>query len=104
MKSWFIPLVFLAAASIGVTASHGSEDPAAYGKDYFTGFGCARCHTIAGKGGTYGPDLTFVGFRKRKEWLDLWLKDPHGWKAGTVMPNLHLSDQVRESLVAYLSN
>src|SRR5437870_1856449 len=102
MRAWVISFVFAAATAFGVATSRGS-DSAALGKDYFNGFGCARCHTVGGKGGNYGPDLTYVGFRKTPQWLDLWLKDPHGWKASTVMPNLHLSDPVREALVAYLS-
>lgn len=97
------PFVFILAAAIGAWAGHGS-DAAKNGKEFFSGFGCQRCHTVAGKGGDYGPDLTYVGFRKSKEWLDLWLKNPHGWKSSTVMPDLHLSENVRHDLVAYLSS
>jgi mono/diheme cytochrome c family protein len=97
-------VVLCSAAAVGAWASHGGGDAAKRGKGYFDGFGCNRCHTIAGEGGEYGPDLTYIGFRKSKDWLDLWLKDPHGWKASTVMPNLHLSEPVRASLVAYLSS
>ncbi|MBI4348204.1 MAG: c-type cytochrome [Elusimicrobia bacterium] len=98
----FLPLFVIAlAASVGAWASHG-PDKVKLGKQYFDGFGCQRCHNIAGAGGDYGPDLTYVGFRKSREWLDLWLRDPHGWKPTTAMPNLHLSDPVREALVAYL--
>ena len=76
---------------------------AAVGKAHFEGFGCATCHKGGGKGGTLGPDLTFVGFRKTPEWLDLWLKDPNHWKRNPLMPNFCLKDGVRKHLVAYLS-
>lgn len=102
MKGAFILSVFLTAAAVGSWAGHSPGRSA--GKQFFEGFGCQRCHTIAGEGGEYGPDLTYVGFRKSKVWLDLWLKNPHGWKSDTVMPNLHLSDGVRHELVAYLSS
>ncbi|MBI3548641.1 MAG: cytochrome c [Elusimicrobia bacterium] len=92
-------LVLLACVSTSASA----KDPGAeLGKQYFDGFGCNRCHIVGGKGGNYGPDLTFIGYRKKKEWLDLWLKDPHAWKANTPMPNFHMSENVREALVAYL--
>jgi mono/diheme cytochrome c family protein len=74
------------------------------GEADFKGFGCVRCHRVGEEGGTYGPDLTFVGFRKSKDWLDLWLKNPHAWRAQTAMPNFHLPDEIRKDLVEYLSN
>jgi mono/diheme cytochrome c family protein len=45
-----------------------------------------------------------VGFRKSQEWLDVWLKNPEGWKHGTLMPNFYLKEDVRKSLVLYLSS
>ena len=104
MKRFFPLFILTIAAAVGAWASHGNGDAVKDGEAFIHGFGCERCHTIGGKGGDYGPDLTYVGFRKSREWLDLWLKDPHGWKSNTVMPNLHLSEDVRASLVAYLSS
>ncbi len=95
-------LPILAAGVLGACASQAGQSQADLGKAYFAGFGCVKCHTVAGSGGQYGPDLTYIGFRKTPQWLDAWLKDPHGWKQDTVMPNLHLNDSVRGALVAYL--
>lgn len=95
---WLVILVCFAAA-----ACAGSPDPVARGKAVFNGFGCVRCHSIGGEGGSYAPDLTYIGFRKTSEWLDLWLKNPHAWRNQTVMPNFHLTDDLRASLVAFLS-
>lgn len=77
--------------------------PATDGQAYFQGMGCVSCHRIGSEGGAYGPDLTFVGFRKNSAWLDQWLKNPHAWKANTVMPNFHFPEHVRKDLVVYLS-
>lgn len=74
------------------------------GAAYFSGFGCVQCHRIGRTGGTYGPDLTYIGFRKTPQWLDLWLKNPHAWKNNTVMPNFNLNDKARAALVAYLGS
>lgn len=99
----FWPLA--AAAALGACVSNASETAEVKrGKALFTGFGCVKCHSVAGKGGEYGPDLTTIGFRKSDAWLDQWLRDPHSWKTDTVMPNLNLTDRVRGDLVAYLGS
>lgn len=93
-----IPLFILSACG-------KPKDPVQRGKAYFVGLGCITCHRVGERGGGQaGPDLTFVGFRKSPEWLDLWLKDPQKWKPGTSMPNFKLTDEVRADLVAYMSS
>ncbi len=68
--------------------------------DYPIGPRCASCHTIAGRGGSAGPDLTTIGTRPRETIVDSVLepaKDvapqfapwvfvtPSGTKSGTVL-------------------
>ncbi len=79
-----------------------SSDPVARGRAFFTTFACDRCHSIGEEGGNYGPNLTYIGFRKTAEWMDTWLKNPHAWKKNTVMPNLNLRPNIRKDLIAYL--
>jgi cytochrome c2 len=43
-----------------------------------------------------GPSLKEVRMKMRKEWLPVWLQDPHKWRPGTKMPTFRLdNDQVR---------
>ena len=75
---------------------------------------CASCHTIGGvdgAAGIVGPNLTHVFSRKgfagdilamNDANLRLWLKDAPAQKPGSDMPNLGLSDQEINALVAYL--
>jgi cytochrome c oxidase subunit 2 len=74
---------------------------------------CAACHTIQGTSaaGTLGPNLTHVGGRgliasgmidNDAEGLSEWLSDPAAMKPGSKMPNLNLSSEQIEQLVAYL--
>jgi mono/diheme cytochrome c family protein len=86
-----------------LAACQRSSDPVARGQAYFNGLGCIKCHSMGSEGVNWGPDLTLIGFRKSKEWLDLWLKDPHQWRKETVMPAFNLRDDARADLVAYLS-
>ena len=37
-----------------------------------------------------GPSLKEVRMKMRKEWIPVWLKDPHKWRPGTKMPTFRL--------------
>ena len=74
---------------------------------------CAACHTIRGTNAAaqIGPDLTHLASRttiasgmleNNSENLAAWLADPPGEKPGSKMPNLNLSDEQIDQLVAYL--
>lgn len=96
---------FLFAVVLGLSACAKSHsDPVARGRAVFASYDCKKCHTVAGVGGTLGPDLTFVGFRKTPEFLDVWLQNPGKWKADVSMPNFYFKDNVRADLVAYLAS
>lgn len=74
---------------------------------------CAACHVIRGTNaaGQLGPDLTHFGsrttlasgmFSNDTENLRAWLADPPDVKPGSKMPNLNLSDEQLDQLIAYL--
>jgi protein SCO1/2 len=76
---------------------------------------CVACHTI-GRGTLVGPDLQDVTARREQTWLARWIKEPDKMLAGgdpiaaqllqefnnVPMPNLGLTEQQVEALVAYL--
>lgn len=95
----FVPFLLLLCAACNQAAPSGS----AAGKAYFNQAGCSSCHKIGDEGSAVGPDLTMVGFRQNKEWLDLFIKDPQAWKKDTLMPNKRVSDEARAAMVDYLS-
>lgn len=82
-----------------------AQDPAAAeaGRAFFNESGCKSCHAVGGSGGNAGPDLTLVGFRRSRAWLDLWLADPRAWKHDTLMPDFKLRPAERAALAEYLS-
>lgn len=89
--------LFLAACALD------TRTPEQRGKAGYASSNCRQCHVIGAEGGTIGPDLTFVGFRKSAAFLDLWLKDPQGWQESTKMPAFRFTDQSRQNIVAYLA-
>lgn len=89
-------LVFLAAC--------GGKPPASKGEALFQALNCRACHRVGELGSrSGGPDLTTVGFRHSRDWIDAFLKDPQAWKPGTLMPNPRLSDDARRELAGYLA-
>lgn len=69
----------------------------------FDGHGCRSCHKIGERGGNSGPDLTLVGHRRPKAWLEKWLESPRAWKHGTKMPEQGLAAADRAALAGFLA-
>lgn len=103
-------------------AFDGQSGLAAEGKALFESAGCIACHAINGFSSTaggpanvrVGPNLTHFASRKTfagglfdnadAEALAAWLRNPQAAKQGAQMPNLGLSEEQIEALVAYLQS
>jgi cytochrome c oxidase subunit 2 len=83
------------------------------GRDVFFATACINCHTIRGTQamGTFGPDLTHLMSRETlgagtvpntAEKLRAWVRDPQTIKAGCNMPNMQLTENELNQIVAYL--
>lgn len=88
----FLAVLFLASAA-------SAAGPAAL----FDAHGCRACHKIGARGGNPGPDLTLVGHRRPKAWLEKWLASPRAYKHDTEMPEQGLSASDRAALADFLS-
>lgn len=84
--------LILAAAAMAV-------EPAAL----FDAHGCRSCHKVGRRGGDSGPDLTLVGHRRPRAWLERWLESPRRVKADTRMPEQGLPASDRAALAAWLA-
>lgn len=96
-------LAALAAAPLAACSRGPAPTGPAAGKAYFKQVGCMSCHRVGGEGSATGPDLSFVGFRHSAEWLELFIKDPQGWKPDTLMPDTRLPEDARKAIVGYLA-
>jgi len=47
---------------------------------------CRDCHRVHEKGGVVGPDLSTVGTKRSRDFLERVIKDPSKAYPGTVMP------------------
>ncbi len=82
----------------------------ARGKAIFTGtIGCGLCHTIDGlTTGTQGPNLSHIATQPYDSlpndpaFLKRWIANPAAIKPDTIMPNLGLSAQQIDDVVAFL--
>ncbi len=74
--------------------------------------GCRACHVVNGRGGSIGPDLTFVGEKAPEQydysrlmgqktafaWHVAHLKEPRALVADTVMPNFNFTTKEAQAL------
>jgi ubiquinol-cytochrome c reductase cytochrome b subunit len=100
----FLVIVFLLLGiSIKQVSSVPTTDPRIVsGKKLFDRHPCSSCHRIRGEGGTFCPDLSYVGTRRDRDWLIRHFKNPQAVVPGSPMPVFALNDEELENLTAYM--
>jgi ubiquinol-cytochrome c reductase cytochrome b subunit len=78
------------------------ERSLAEGDDLFGRF-CMLCHTMNGKGGFMAPDLTQVGARVNRVYIERVIMNPQIVSQTTIMSRIPLSDEERHAVSAFLS-
>lgn len=63
---------------------------------------CVLCHTLRGRGGKVGPELTQVASRRNADWLFQHFKNPRSVVPGSKMPDLYLTDEEANDLTRYM--
>src|SRR5580765_6088484 len=68
---------------------------------------CINCHTLLGEGAYYAPDLTKIAQQRGAPYLQSFLADPSKFyseeRDRRLMPNLHLSAQEIDEVIAFLT-
>jgi nitric oxide reductase subunit C len=71
------------------------------GEEVYKTQGCSACHTIGGVGGKVGPDLSKVGSRRDKVWIEAQIRDPKSHDPQSIMPS---SSKIPSKDIDYLAN
>jgi ubiquinol-cytochrome c reductase cytochrome b subunit len=64
--------------------------------------GCVLCHSIHGKGGTIGPDLTHGGSKRDRDWHLRHFRNPQAVSPGSLMPKVTLPEDQLLQLTDYM--
>ena len=100
-------LAALCLALAGSVSALGQGLPASrveQGGKFFIDSGCYGCHTLGKLGTPIGPDLSRIGSKYPREYLERWLRDPLVQRPGAHMPKLELTEDQVRALAAYLSS
>lgn len=81
-----------------------SQDDVVRGQQLFTRHGCNGCHTVGVMGTPIGPDLSDIGQRHSRAYLERWLRDPAAQEPRAHMPRLDLPDEDVGPLASYLAS
>jgi len=79
-----------------------TEFQIAQGEDIFNRY-CMLCHSMDGQGGFMAPDLTEVGSRVNRVYIERVIINPDIVSQTTIMSRIPLSDEERHDVSAYLS-
>jgi cytochrome c551/c552 len=65
--------------------------------------GCIQCHRFQGQGGMMAPDLTAVGQRHDRAWMDRYIQNPAAVDPRARMPAFpNLSEGERQAIIDFL--
>lgn len=83
----------------GTAAAHvpPMSEQTRYGQQVYQDYNCVACHQFYGLGGYMGPDLTNVISNRGSAYARVFIAN-----GTTRMPNLGLSDEETDAVVAYL--
>lgn len=89
----------LPPAAVGVEWARADADR---GRALFGELRCTSCHSVNGRGGTMGPELTRIGDKVRRDWLASYLQDPHRDQPDSAMLQYRLTAGQVGDLAAFL--
>ena len=100
-----VAFTFAVIVSVAVLAiSAYAQEPVEQGRKYFMDSGCYGCHTVGKMGTPIGPNLSNVGAKYSRSYLERWLRYPSAQRPNAHMPTLELSEQQVQNLAAFLSS
>jgi len=102
MRAALAFVLITAAAALATSVS--ARESVDQGRKYFVDSGCYGCHLVGKTGTPIGPNLSNVGAKYSRSYLERWLRDPSSQRPNAHMPTLELSEQQVKDLAAFLSS
>jgi cytochrome c oxidase subunit 2 len=102
MRAAFTFAVIVSVGALAISAY--AQESVEQGRKYFMDSGCYGCHTVGKMGTPIGPNLSSVGAKYSRSYLERWLRDPSAQRPSAHMPTLELSEQQVQNLAAFLSS
>ena len=98
-------IALLSFAVIAIAATLAACSSSSKGAEVFRREKCMDCHTLKGKGGSVGPNLTRVGSKRSRDYIIQQIKDPKSHNPKTEMPSYsnRIPEQDINALADYLS-
>ena len=98
-------IALLSFAVIAIAATLAACSSSSKGAEVFRREKCMDCHTLKGKGGSVGPNLTYVGSKRSRDYIIQQIQDPKSHNPNTEMPSFgtRLPEQDINALADYLS-
>ncbi len=72
------------------------------GRDLYAKLQCNGCHRIHGSGAAVGPDLSYVGAARDRDWLVRHFMDPRSVVPDSIMPAYPLTPAELDDLTRYM--
>jgi ubiquinol-cytochrome c reductase cytochrome b subunit len=72
------------------------------GASVYVSRSCSSCHKVNGLGGSIGPALNGLAYRRSRDWVVTHFSAPRTLSPGSVMPPYHFEIQERDALLLYL--
>ena len=95
-----ISVTIIIALSALSACSLGSKGAAVFQREK-----CLDCHTLKGKGGSVGPNLTVVGSKRSRNYIFQQIKDPKSHNPNSDMPSFgtRIPEQDISAIADYLA-
>ena len=104
MKAFGIGVIGIGLVFVGIQLARAEGGGGVDGKAVFEAKKCSMCHSIAGKGGKMGPDLSDIGSTQSEEWFEKFLKNPKSVKPDAKMAAMKGTDEEIHAVAGYLAS
>jgi len=97
-----VVFTFLSLSLYEVASLPKSDPSVLRGKALYQELDCAGCHRIHGKGGSFAPDLSYVGDVRDQDWFMRHFRNPQAVVPDSAMPEYGLNEEELSDLTNYM--